>query len=186
MQRRFSRAFKRHVHIRKNLISQILFLFLNFAVFWLPTEIIILYTKNRLIKDAAQVIKSFNILLDPLIIIGFDTRFKSAAKQLLSTWPFDQFTRSFNINRQQAPSHVVQPTIKRRLKRLRQTTNQQTPTQPTTRTSTWNMGNNDDITMLEPVSNHSSQNQKQQSSQHPTRGRRRSSIQRIKITENHV
>jgi len=195
MQRRFSLAFKRHVHIRKNLISQILFLFLNFAVFWLPAEIIILYIKNRKVKDAAQVTKSLNILLDPLIIIGFDTRFSSAARQLLSIWPFNPFMRCFNINRQYNSSLTTQTIIEKRPKRSYQTSHQQR-----TRTSTWNIANNDDITVLESVSNHSLQNQRikgqqQQQQQRlksslnqrqPRNRRRRLTQKRIKVVENHV
>jgi hypothetical protein len=192
MQRRFSLAFKRHVHIRKNLISQILFLFLNFAVFWLPAEIIMLYIKNRKVKDAAQVTKSLNILLDPLIIIGFDTRFSSAARQLLSIWPFNPFMRCFNINRQYNSSLTTQTIIEKRPKRSYQTSHQQR-----TRTSTWNIANNDDITVLESVSNYSLQNQKtkrQQKRLKPsvnqrqsrTNRRHKATKKRMKIAENHV
>lgn len=149
MQRRFNRAFKRHLHIRKNLISQILFLFLNFTVFWLPAEIIILYTKNPGIKDAAQVIKCLNILLDPLVITGFDTRFSSAARQLLSKWPFDQLTRCLNIDRRHSSSSITQPTT------LRTYFHSTVPIghPQKTQASTWNMANNDDITIFESVYN---------------------------------
>lgn len=150
MQRRFNRAFKRHLHIRKNLISQILFLFLNFTVFWLPAEIIILYTKNPGIKDAAQVIKCLNILLDPLVITGFDTRFSSAGRQLLSKWPFDQLTRCLNLDRRQSSSSITQATTLK-------TYSLPTLQPPRTQASTWNMANNDDITVLESVYNNPSQ-----------------------------
>ena len=153
MQRRFNRAFKRHLHIRKNLISQILFLFLNFAVFWLPAEIIILYTKNPGIKDAAQVIKCLNILLDPLVITGFDTRFSSAARQLLSKWPFNQLTRCLNIDRPHSSSSITQPAILKTY--FHSTVPSAHPQKP--QVSTWNMANNDDITILESVYNQPSQ-----------------------------
>ncbi|CAF1165513.1 unnamed protein product [Adineta steineri] len=200
MQQRFNRAFKRHVHIRKNLISQILFLFLNFAVFWLPAEIITLYTKNRHLKDTVQVTKCLNILLDPLIITGFDTRFKSAAKQLLSTPAFHGFRRCFNSNRQHDDSTTIatataQIIPRRRFKHSRQMT---TNSEQMTTGVTWNIGNNDDITVLESVSNHSPQKkqrtrrqQKQRSisstNQRPLENRPRTSTQiRMKIVENHI
>jgi hypothetical protein len=184
MQRRFTRTFRRDVHIRKNLISQILFLFLNFAVFWLPAEIITLYTKNRRVRDAAQVTKSLNILLDPLIIVFFDTRFKSATRQLLSTWPFNPISHYININPQYNSSLTTRTTMIKRPRRLRQ---------PIRRTSTWNIANNDDITVLESVSNYPLQNQRTRGSQQQrlnqrqsTNRRRQLTQKRIRITENHV
>ncbi|CAF1202810.1 unnamed protein product [Rotaria sordida] len=191
MQRRFTRVFKRHVHIRKNLISQILFLFLNFAVFWLPAEIIMLYTKSHPLKDAIQVTKSLNILLDPLIIAGFDTRYSSAGQQLLSRWPFNQFVCLFNIIRRYSTSTLTSTTIRNRLTQLQQPMNQQIAT-----VTTWNMANNDDITVLESVSNHSLQvlktrrhqqrsplslNQRQLLNRRP-----RSRQRHMQIAENHV
>jgi hypothetical protein len=179
MQRRFNRAFKRHLLIRKNLISQILFLFLNFAVFWLPAEIIMLSTKHYShIKDLTQVIKSLNILLDPLIITVFDTRLSSAGRQLLSTWPFNQFARCLNVNYQY---HSSVPIIRRHSIGL-------SPNQHKTLPSTWNMANNDDITVLESVSNHSLQNQRPRIiTERQARNRRRKLAQkRMKIVENHV
>lgn len=179
-QRRFTRAFKRHLHIRKNLISQILFLFLNFAVFWLPAEIIMLYTKNRHIKDAAQVTKSLNILLDPIIIAIFDKRFRTAAKQILTRWEFDQFLRLFNNFRQQQSSITTVPTTI------------QTYSRQTIKPPTWNIANNDDITVLESVSNHSLQGQQPQQQQQRSRSSsirnkgHRSTSTRKKTTENHV
>ncbi|CAF3133782.1 unnamed protein product [Rotaria sp. Silwood2] len=191
MQRRFTRVFKRHVHIRKNLISQILFLFLNFAVFWLPAEIIMLYTKTHPLKDAIQVTKSLNILLDPLIIAGFDTRYSSAGQQLLSRWPFNQFLCLFNIIRRYNSSTSTSATIRNRLAHLQQPMNQQMAT-----VATWNMANNDDITLVESVSNHSLQVQRarryqQRSSsslnqQQSTNRRPRSRQRRMQIAENHV
>jgi hypothetical protein len=179
MQRRFSRAFKRHVLTRKNLIIQILFLFLNFAVLWLPAEIIMLYTKNPHLKDALQVTKSLNILLDPLIIAIFDTRFKSAAKQIISICPFIEYMCSFVTNRPLDSSISTQPTIFRRLERSNQMT----------RNTIWN---NDDITVLELVPNHSpqrSRTQQQRSSLNRRQlinKRRKSTQRRTKIVENHV
>ena len=178
MQRRFSKAFKRHIHVRKNLISQILFLFLNFAVFWLPIEIIMLYTEDHYAKDAAQVIKSLNIFLDPLIIIAFDTRFSSAARQLISAWPFDEFARCFNINRSQNSSITIQTTQQRRLERFQQS-------RPMTLASTWNLGNNDDITVLESVSSPSLSNPKPRLTSSKPR-RRSSTPKRTHLAENHV
>ena len=181
MQRRFNRAFKRHLHIRKNLISQILFLFLNFTVFWLPAEIIILYTKDSGIKDAAQVIKCLNILLDPLVIAGFDTRFSSAGRELLSKWPFDQLTRCLNLDRRQSSSSITQPTT---LKTYSLPT-LQTAYPPRTQASTWNIGNNDDITILESVYNHSSQQSRSRNTLTTTHGhqpRRKQS----KTVQNHM
>ena len=162
MQRRFTRAFKRHVHIRKNLILQILFLFLNFAVFWLPAEIITLYTKSRLLKDTVQVTKSLNILLDPLIITGFDTRFSSAAQQLLSKWRLDEFMRFFGPTRPNNSSSASIQLISTRtgttIKHLRQSTLRRAirrnAPQPPLATVTWNMADDDDITVLESNSNH--------------------------------
>jgi hypothetical protein len=162
MQRRFNRAFKRHVHIRKNLILQILFLFLNFAVFWLPAEIITLYTKSRLLKDTVQVTKSLNILLDPLIITGFDTRFSSAAQQLLTKWRLDEFMCLFSSNRQNIPlAGSIQLMTARTgtsIKRLKQSTLKHTirknPTQQQMQTVTWNIADDDDITVLDSTSNH--------------------------------
>jgi len=193
MQRRFSQAFDRHVRVRKNLISQILLLFLNFTVFWLPADMIMLYTKNLHVKDAAQVIKSLNILLDPIIIICCDTRFSSAAGQLMSSWPFNSIMRCINNNRQHNSSLITKTKIRKpRLQRSRQTTNQQM-----TGTSTWNIANNDDITILESVSNYSLQNQKTKRQQKRLRSslnqrqsktnrRRKSTKKRMKIAENHV
>jgi len=162
MQRRFTRAFERHVHIRKNLILQILFLFLNFAVFWLPAEIITLYTKNRSLKDTVQVTKSLNILLDPLIIAGFDTRFSSAAQQILSRWRLEQFTFLFNTNQQASLSTASIQLMRTRtsatIKRLKQSTLKRTsrklPIQQQTPTVTWNIADDDDITVLDSMSNH--------------------------------
>ncbi|CAF3699646.1 unnamed protein product [Rotaria sp. Silwood1] len=191
MQQRFTRVFKRHVHIRKNLISQILFLFLNFAVFWLPAEIIMLYTKTHPLKDAIQVTKSLNILLDPLIIAGFDTRYSSAGQQLLSRWPFNQFLCLFNIIPRYNSSTSTLATIRNRLGHSQQPINEQMAT-----VATWNIANNDDITLLESASTHSLQVQRarrhqQQSpsslNQRQTRNRRARSRQRpMQITENHV
>ncbi len=186
MQRRFSQTFRRHVHIRKNLIIQILFLFLNFTVFWLPAELIMFYTKNLDIKDAAQVTKSFNILFDPLIIIVFDTRFSSAARQLLSTWPFNQFMHCFNNDRHNDSSIITPTIITRRSQPSRQTTNQ-----PMTTTSTWNIISNDGITVLESVSNHSLRNSSRRLTssfkQRRTRTKRtRARRTRSKIVEDHV
>ena len=162
MQRRFTRAFKRHVHIRKNLILQILFLFLNFAVFWLPAEIITLYTKSRLLKDTFQVTKSLNILLDPLIITGFDTRFSSAAQQLLSKWRLDEFMcflgPSRANNSSSASIQLVSTRTGTTIKRLRQSTLRRSirrkAPQQTQPTVTWNIADDDDITVLESNSNH--------------------------------
>jgi len=184
MQRRFTKAFKRHIHIRKNLISQILFLFLNFAFFWLPIEIIMLYREDHHAKDAAQVIKSLNILLDPLIIIAFDTRFSAAARQLISAWPFDQFTGYFSIHRPTTTSSIgLQTTIRKRSKRSTQIPK---INQPMTTFSTWNMGNNDDITVLESVSNHSLSNQRPRMSSSKKRQHSSSSQKRMRTIENHV
>jgi hypothetical protein len=177
MQRRFNRTFKRHLHIRKNLILQILFLFLNFAVFWLPAELIMISTKNPRIKDAAQVIKSLNILLDPLVITFFDTRLSSAGRQLLSTWPFNQFTSCLN-NDQQQQQHQQHSLVT-----IQSTTIRRRETDRFKQSATWNIANNDDITVLESVSNHSLQNQKSRMSDRQRRNRRR---KRIKTVENHV
>ncbi len=209
MQRRFSRAFDRHVHIRKNLILQILFLFLNFAALWLPAEIITLYTKNRLLKDTIQVIKSLNILLDPIIITGFDTRFSSAAHQLLSKWRLEEYMCFFSTNRQTPSSSAsIQLMTSRRgtaIKRLRQSTLRRTSrknsSQQRVSTATWNMADNDDITVLESTSNHISvvnekrpttikkstiprRQVRQQQSQLPRR--QQSNPRRIKIADNHL
>lgn len=162
MQRRFSRAFDRHVHIRKNLILQILFLFLNFAALWLPAEIITLYTKSRRLKDTVQVTKSLNFLLDPLIITGFDTRFSSAAQQLLSKWRLEEFMCLFNPNRQTSSSNTsiqLMPTrtgtnIRRFKPSTLRRTFRKTSHQQATPSVTWNMADNDDITVLETTSNH--------------------------------
>ncbi|CAF3591511.1 unnamed protein product [Rotaria sordida] len=162
MQRRFNRAFKRHVHIRKNLILQILFLFLNFAVFWLPAEIITLYTKSRLLKDTVQVTKSLNILLDPIIITGFDTRFSSAAQHFLSKWRLDELMSFFSSNRSTTlSSGSVQLMSTRRgikMKRLKQSKLEhnvrQTTSQQQMPTVTWNIIDEDDITIVESPSNH--------------------------------
>jgi hypothetical protein len=162
MQRRFTRAFKRHVHIRKNLILQILFLFLNFAVFWLPAEIITLYTKSRLLKDTVQVTKSLNILLDPLIIVGFDTRFSSAAQRFLSKWRLDEFMCFFGSNRQNSLSTGSSQLMTMRsdatLKRLKRSTLRSTTEKATSQqqipTVTWNIADDDNITVLESTSNH--------------------------------
>jgi hypothetical protein len=213
MQRRFNRAFKRHVHIRKNLILQILFLFLNFAVFWLPAEIITLYTKSRLLKDTVQVTKSLNILLDPLIITGFDTRFSSAAQQLLTKWRLDEFMCLFSPNRQNVPlTESIQLMTARTgttIKRLKQSTlkckTQQTPTQQQSSTVTWNLAADDDITVLESTSNHVSpipkpitqtpirrkqrqpqRRRRQQVGQESLIRRQRSNQPRIKTTDNHI
>jgi len=159
MQRRFTRAFKRHVHIRKNLILQILFLFLNFAVFWLPAEIITLYTKSRLLKDTVQVTKSLNILLDPLIIVGFDTRFSSAAQHFLSKWRLDEFMCFSGSNRQNSlSSHLMTMRSDATLKRLKRSTLRSTTEKATSQqqipTVTWNIADDDNITVLESTSNH--------------------------------
>jgi hypothetical protein len=177
MQRRFNQTFKRHLHIRKNLILQILFLFLNFTVFWLPAELIMISTKNPHIKDIAQVIRSLNILLDPLVITVFDTRLSSAGRQLLSTWPFDQFTRCLNTHQQNQSFVTIQPTVVRRHEIV-----------PLKQPTTWNMANNDDITVLESVSNHSLQNQKTLTiNERQTRNRRRKLPRKcVKTVENHV
>ncbi|CAF1304362.1 unnamed protein product [Adineta ricciae] len=178
-QRRFNRAFKRHLHIRKNLITQILFLFLNFAVFWLPAEIVTLHTKNLQLKDAFQVTKCLNILLDPLIVTVFDTRLSSAGKKLLSTRLFDGFRRCFNSNRQF--HHSIQNTSTRRPKRrLRRSYNVTTDSQQITTGTTWNMGNNDDITVVESISDRPTRRQRSEN-------RRRTLIQKRKHRlENHV
>lgn len=152
MQRRFDRAFKRHIHIRKNLITQILFLFLNFAVFWLPAEIVNLYAKKLHLKDAVQVTKSLSILLDPLIVTAFDTRLSAAGKQLLSTRLFDGFRRCFNNSRPHHYRLSTRTTRRRRAKRAQQAV---TSSQQATSALTWNMGNNDDITMTESLSDQS-------------------------------
>jgi hypothetical protein len=162
MQRRFNRAFKRHVHIRKNLILQILFLFLNFAVFWLPAEIITLYTKSRLLKDTVQVTKSLNILLDPLIITGFDTRFSSAAQQFLRKWRLEEFMCLFGSNRHNnssvASTQLTTTRTGTTIKRLKQSTLRRSarrkPIQQQLATVTWNIADDDDITVLESTSNH--------------------------------
>jgi ABC-type proline/glycine betaine transport system ATPase subunit len=182
MQRRFSREFKRHVLTRKNLIIQILFLFLNFAVFWLPAEMIMFYPKNSHLKDALQVTKSLNILLDPLIIAIYDTRFKAAAKQLIAICPFNEFVRTFITNRQHDSSILTQSTI-RYLERSRQMTRNIT-------------GNNDDITAIELVPNHSPQRQRtERQQQHFTSSvihhqsidsRQRSTQTKRKIADIHV
>ncbi|CAF3382989.1 unnamed protein product [Rotaria socialis] len=192
MQRRFNRVFRRHIHIRKNLISQILFLFLNFAVFWLPAEMIMFYTKNHPLKDAMQVTKSLNILLDPLIIFGFDTRYSSAARQFLLRWPFNQFLCLFNMNPGLNSSTSTSATMGNRLRRSRQP-----PSQPMATVTTWNIANNDDITILESVSNHSLhvpriRRQQQQrlispsNRRQPINRRPRSRPRRTHIVENHV
>lgn len=162
MQRRFSRAFDRHVHIRKNLILQILFLFLNFAALWLPAEIITLYTKSRRLKDTVQVTKSLNFLLDPLIITGFDTRFSSAAQELLSKWRLEEFMCLFNTNRQTSSSSTSIQLMSTRaganIKRFKPSTLRRTfrrtPSQQQTPSATWNIAENDDITVLDSTSNH--------------------------------
>lgn len=162
MQRRFTRAFKRHVHIRKNLILQILFLFLNFAVFWLPAEIITLYTKSRTLKDTVQVTKSLNILLDPLIITGFDTRFSTAAQQLLSKWRLDEFMCFLSTTRPSVSSSASLQMISTRtgttIKRLKQSTLRRSMARPSTPqplpTVTWNVVDHDDISVLESTGNH--------------------------------
>lgn len=162
MQRRFSRAFDRHVHIRKNLILQILFLFLNFAALWLPAEIITLYTKSRRLKDTVQVTKSLNFLLDPLIITGFDTRFSSAAQQLLSKWRLEEFMCLFSTNRQTSSSSTSIQLMSTRagtnIKRFKPSTLRRTfrrtPSQQQTPRATWNIADNDDITILDSTSNH--------------------------------
>ena len=148
MQRHFSRAFKRYLHIPKNLIIQILVLFLNFAVFWLPAEIIMLYAKDHYLKDAIQVTKSFNILFDPLIITGFDTRYSSAAQDLLSRWPFYQLVR-FLITQREHNSLASTSAIRDRLRRPYQLTNQHTR-----KDATGNIANNDDITIFETLSSY--------------------------------
>jgi hypothetical protein len=204
MQRRFSRAFDRHVHIRKNLILQILFLFLNFAALWLPAEIITLYTKNRLLKDTVQVTKSLNILLDPIIITGFDTRFSSAAQQLLSKWRLEMCL--FNTHRQTPSSSAsIQLMTSNRgttIKRLKQSalrrSSRKNSSQRPTSTGTWNMADNDDITVLESTSNHvptvnekrptnsprrQLQQQRQRRQLQPRR--RPSNPTRIRIADNH-
>ena len=202
MQRRFSRAFDRHVHIRKNLILQILFLFLNFAALWLPAEIITLYTKNRLLKDTVQVTKSLNILLDPIIITGFDTRFSSAAHQLLSKWRLEMCL--FNTNRHSSSSSAsIQLMTSRHgtIKRLRQSaarrsfrkssSQRQTTNPPSTR----NRIDNDDVTVLESTSNHVTTTTERRSRRQPQHQRRRrqtpprrqpSNPTRIRITDNHL
>ena len=162
MQRRFTRKFKRHVHIKKNLILQILFLFLNFAVFWLPAEIITLYTKNRLLKDTVQVTKSLNILLDPLIITGFDTRFSSAAKELLLRWRPDDYPYRSSRNRLNAPSnasiHLMttrQNPIIRRLKHSKsKAITRRMSIQQSARTTNQNKSIDNDFPLLELASNH--------------------------------
>ncbi|CAF1681630.1 unnamed protein product [Adineta ricciae] len=156
MQRRFTGAFERHVHIRKNLILQILFLFLNFAVFWLPAEIITLYTKSRLLRDTVQVTKSLNILLDPLIITGFDTRFSSAAQHFLSKWRLDEFMCFFGANRQNlsmtTSSQLMTIRSGATLQRLKLPPNKRDTQQ--LQAVTWNLADDDDITVLESNSNH--------------------------------
>ncbi len=215
MQRSFTRTFKRHVHIRKNLILQILFLFLNFAVFWLPAEIITLYTKSRILKDTVLVTKSLNILLDPLIITGFDTRFSSAAQQLLTRWRLEEFMCFFNTNRQTPPSTASIQLMTTRtgttIRRLKQSTlkrtSKKTPTKQQTPTVTWNLADDDDITVLESASNHVSvineqrpkiikqsidrRKQQQQRRKHPPQSqstirRQRSNQIRVKTTDNHI
>lgn len=215
MQRRFSRAFDRHVHIRKNLILQILFLFLNFAALWLPAEIITLYTKSRRLKDTVQVTKSLNFLLDPLIITGFDTRFSSAAQQFLSKWRLEEFMCLFNANRQTSSSNTsiqlmstrTGPNIKRFKPSTLRRTFRKNPSQQPTPSVTWNMVDNDDITVLELTSNHMSianeqrlkpmkvstkprrqtqqQQRRRQQSQSTTR-RTRSTPRRTKTTEDRL
>ncbi|CAF0836482.1 unnamed protein product [Adineta steineri] len=175
MQRRFTKTFKRHVHIRKNLILQILFLFLNFAVFWLPAEIITLYTKSRLLKDTVQVTKSLNILLDPLIITGFDTRFSSAAQHFLSKWRLDEFMCFFSTNKQNpsstASSQLMTVRSGTTLKRLKSSTSKRSTQQiPSV---TWNLADDDDITGLESTSNHISTVH-----EHPSKTGVQSNIQR--------
>lgn len=215
MQRSFTRTFKRHVHIRKNLILQILFLFLNFAVFWLPAEIITLYTKSRILKDTVLVTKSLNILLDPLIITGFDTRFSSAAQQLLTRWRLEEFMCFFNTNRQTPPSTASIQLMTTRtattIRGLKQSTlkrtSQKTSTKQQTPTVTWNLADDDDITVLESASNHVSvineqrpkiikqsidrRKQQQQRRKHPSQSqstirRQRSNQIRVKTTDNHI
>jgi len=185
MQRRFNRAFKRHVHIRKNLISQILFLFLNFAVFWLPAELITLYTKNLHLKDAVQVTKSLNILLDPLIIFVFDSRFSSAAKQLLSTQAFNGFMRCFNSNRQRNDSLITQTVPS---KYVRDSQQMSTNSRHTITGVTRNIGNKDESNVFESVSNYSSQRprRRRRQKQRLTNRRRTSTQSRMTIAENHV
>ncbi|CAF4556536.1 unnamed protein product [Rotaria magnacalcarata] len=163
MQRRFTRTCERNVHIRKNLILQILFLFLNFAVFWLPAEIITLYTKSRLLKDTVQVTKSLNILLDPLIITGFDTRFSTAAQRFLSKWRLDEILRCFSSNRLMSLStasvHLTSSPTAIELNRLKQSTSICTNVQATSDQQmprvTWNLAD-DDINGLESTTNHAS------------------------------
>ncbi|UJR21640.1 hypothetical protein I4U23_024717 [Adineta vaga] len=186
-QRRFNRAFKRHLHIRKNLITQILFLFLNFAVFWLPAELMTLYRKNLHLKDAFQVTKCLNILLDPLIVTVFDTRLSSAGKQLLSTRLFDGFRRCFNTNRQYNVSRTSYTT--RRKQRKRRSYQTTTNSQQMTTGMTWNIGNNDDITIEDSESDHPTQRKRSVVSLNRRRAMNRqpSSKQKRKQTiENHV
>ena len=175
MQRRFTRAFKRHVHIRKNLILQILFLFLNFAVFWLPAEIITLYTKHRMLKDTVQVTKSLNILLDPLIITGFDTRFSSAAQQLLSKWRLDGFICFLSTTRPSVSSSASLQLISTRtgttIKRLKQSTLRRSTARASTPLPlpavTWNIADDDEISVLESTGNHISIVDDQRASSRP-------------------
>jgi len=138
IQRRFNRDFTRHIHIRKNLIRQILFLFLNFAVFWIPAEIITLSTKNRLLKDTVQVTKCLNILLDPLIITGFDTRFQSALHQLLTRWHLEEFICVFNRNRQASSSSTTTTALFNRARSKTIAHSQRSKP-----TITWNVSEND-------------------------------------------
>ncbi|CAF3803006.1 unnamed protein product [Rotaria socialis] len=170
MQRRFTRRFERNIHIRKNLILQILFLFLNFAVFWLPAEIITLYTKSRLLKDTVQVTKSLNILLDPLIITGFDTRFSAAAQHFLSKWRLDEIFGCFSSHRLMSLSTASvrlpsAPTVIK-LKRLKESTSICTSVKATSDqqipTVTWNLTDNDS-NGLESTTNHVSLINEQQS-----------------------
>lgn len=162
MQRRFTRAFKRHVHIRKNLILQILFLFLNFAVFWIPAEIITVYMKIQLLKDTVQVTKCLNIFFDPLIITGFDTRFSTAAHQLLSKWRLDEFMSFLNPNRTANSSSASIQLVTTRsgttIQRLKRSTIRRTskkaPTTPGLSAVKWNIADDDDITILEATNNH--------------------------------
>jgi hypothetical protein len=201
MQRRFSRAFDRHVHIRKNLILQILFLFLNFAALWLPAEIITLYTKNRLLKDTVQVTKSLNILLDPIIITGFDTRFSSAAHQLLSKWRLEMCL--FNTHRHSPSSSAsIQLMTSPRgttIKRLRQSASRRSfrknSRQRQVTSGTRNTVDNDDITMLDSTSNHISTIAETRSRRQLQQQRRRrqlpprrqpSNPTRVRITDNHL
>jgi hypothetical protein len=126
-----------------------------------------IYTKNRHLRDAVQVTKSLNIFLDPLIIIRFDTRFSAAARQLLSQSRIDEFIDFLRTNRQRRLSLSTQPNS---IRSPRPTMIQQIP--PVT---TWNIAENDDITVVEPTSNHLSR-----------RPRIRQPQQRERLTETDV